>query len=120
MNEIEPARPVNGQIVPRTAGSPSTDLNTLVSSAWPLERYRLRRQARWELFEEQLKALRTSLRLEHLNRLTRQAIDYHVQLADEVMARLVASDNPLIEPLLMQELDAWSARTRQLLSNFAL
>ena len=118
MTEMEP-RAVRGQIVPRTASSPSPDLNQVVNAAWPLERYRLRRAARLEIFQEQLAALRASLRLENLARLKRMEIEYHVALAEEIGQRLAATDNPLVELAMQQAFDSWLLQSRQILSTFA-
>lgn len=122
MNEIEPVRPVRRQIVPRATSGPSMSLNReVLEGAWPLERYRLQRQARWEVFEEQLAALRAALRMANLNRLTMQKIQYQVQLADEVDALLARNpENPLLAPLLEQTLADWLAQSRHILSNFVL
>ena len=120
MSEIEPTRAVRGQMVPRTASSPGTDLNKVVSTAWPLERYRLRREARCQLFDEELSALRRILRLQNLAKLKRLEIEYHVELAEEIGARMAATDNPLVQYALQQSFDSWLLQSRQILSGFAL
>jgi hypothetical protein len=111
MNEIEPTRVVRGQIVARTA-----DLGGVIETAWPLERYRLRRRARCELFEEELAYLRRTLRLQNLAKLTRQSIEYHLELAEDIAARMASTDNPLVQLALQQAFDSWLAQSRQILS----
>lgn len=111
---------VRGQIVPKAASPGTTGLSSAIETAWPLERYRLRRQARWELFEEELAYLRRTLRLQNLAKLTRQSIEYHVELAEDIAARMAATDNPLVQLALQQAFDSWLAQSRQILSGFSL
>jgi len=118
VNEIVPGKPVSGEMMPATTDR-QMSLTELVSTAGPIEGWRLRRQARLVLFEDQLEYLRRAAQLNNLMKLQRQQIAHSIALAEDILARMVATDNPLVERALQEAYDNWLAQSRQIVSGFA-
>jgi hypothetical protein len=115
VNEIVPGRP-GPKVVPATT---ERQMNLAhLGTAGPIEGWRLRRYARLVLFEEQLEYLRRATRLDNLTRLQRQQIAHSIALAEDVLARMVATDNPLVERALQEAYDNWLVQSRQIVSGF--
>ncbi|MEU5428219.1 hypothetical protein AB0H73_21840 [Streptomyces olivoreticuli] len=95
------------------------DVHELIPSSYSAgfrERRELAREARRRIFNEQLGALITSMRMCNGYKLHQQMIELHIQMSEEFAKAMASSDNPLLRDLLEGQFEVWKRTSNDIIA----